>query len=860
MTDKNTMNYRLSVSLLLLMSFSFIKSSLAVVMIVGGDKAVSVMRNGKEFYLNKGDVLDIQNQESWKRNIVILESSVPGVEVGPAVIGDQTFQVLKNDGHLKAAKEPRTYRVTKAIRVIGPDEKTYVLQPGDTFDVGMKNGWKRAITINSPSNGFNDTRGFIGDATYSNYLHDDVVLPLYEEIETKAHKEIKNYDDLDAFIKSYVEKNNNEDFNDEEIFEMAEEDSTPVQKDSCPADNKTIKLDRTISILPMAGKVDSVPRDSIVKVIKTEKGACYFKILKLPNGSTLSLSDFPQFAGSYPINFKEGTFHEVDEPSQVVGLEKGSTFKLSNGVKLTAIGRRTGKSYPFDANDEISIVGRHKNGSYIVKRNGEPYEYRVSASALDEYNELGLVNFDLEKTAATIIEDDGFHVATKVVEQEIECGGDQEIEDGPLDERWESCRERSVTSKSGKKIKPNNYLEEVLGLSDVKSDLALDDNETRNMAICIGQSMRHGTSRNTNPSCAKDAKGRHIKDSVRTSKKNSSGKHIGWRLKDPVPRACASKNLATGLAKSYLSAAKCLGLDPKEFFPVLNHESHFQPNAVSPSYALGVGQIVANNYTAFYSRLNQAKDYIEGNHNLYKKMQQYRGPAGYEKFESLNSKRPVNRYTAYFLTDIADKVKGNDPNCSGLKDLYKNPVPIPREVAKSARKAVNYLRNRENERLCKPRNPQEGFFISMIYYQKNKKYFTNFVRGLSDAQPKPMSNDQINTFATIFARWSYNGGLAGIQKVLSKFVGDLKSGRVKELTSNGSEKSNTIKARYLSDLSSSELKRYFSHYVKYNYPSRSSARKNEVAKYVPGVGGTGGIDGDLKQTEKQGSGTCGQSF
>ena len=48
--------------------------------------------------------------------------------------------------------------------------------------------------------------------------------------------------------------------------------------------------------------------------------------------------------------------------------------------------------------------------------------------------------------------------------------------------------------------------------------------------------------------------------------------------------------------------------------------------------------------------------------------------------------------------------------------------------------------------------------------------------------------------------------------------------------------------------------------VKHRYKSKSKTRRNEVAHYVTGDNGVGGIDGDLKQTEKGESGLCGKTY
>jgi hypothetical protein len=54
---------------------------------------------------------------------------------------------------------------------------------------------------------------------------------------------------------------------------------------------------------------------------------------------------------------------------------------------------------------------------------------------------------------------------------------------------------------------------------------------------------------------------------------------------------CASQELNELLSSSFMSAYKCLGLSPQAWFPVINHESRFEPNMSSQSGACGPGQI-----------------------------------------------------------------------------------------------------------------------------------------------------------------------------------------------------------------------------------------------------------------------------
>jgi hypothetical protein len=58
-----------------------------------------------------------------------------------------------------------------------------------------------------------------------------------------------------------------------------------------------------------------------------------------------------------------------------------------------------------------------------------------------------------------------------------------------------------------------------------------------------------------------------------------------------VARPCLSERYHRLVHNSYVLAMRCLGVDPKELFPVLNVESGFEVNAGNPAGAWGVAQL-----------------------------------------------------------------------------------------------------------------------------------------------------------------------------------------------------------------------------------------------------------------------------
>jgi len=142
-------------------------------------------------------------------------------------------------------------------------------------------------------------------------------------------------------------------------------------------------------------------------------------------------------------------------------------------------------------------------------------------------------------------------------------------------------------------------------------------------------------------------------------------------------------------------------------------------------------------------------------------------------------------------------------------------------------------------------------------YMQNKKYSMYVLNEINKVSRKKMPKSKIDEFSKILSRWMYNGGENGIYTVFELFAKNLSHNRVEELASSGRVTGKKLSNKSLADLSADEFKRYFSHYLKYQYSSDSSSRRNEVATYVPGTGGTGGIDGDLDLTEGRGRRECG---
>lgn len=839
--------YKSIVSVFLLFATNVVFAELFTVTV---PNSVTAIINGKEVYLNPGDQFESGTVEGWKRNIKIIKSSNPKIRIGDAIIGNTRFSELLDDQDIE--KNSYKYKLNKSIEILDDNGKKYFLKTGDVIEAGELNGWKRSILISSSQEpSVKEGKYYIGEKTFADLSKTNAMVMLNEKNEMPSVSELDSF--VELLLKSDNDKNNNEEIIDEQEESMSFE---------CPKAQKTFKLNKSISIVKNKGKQDVVPEGTIVNTIKTEKGICYFKIQKFPNGSNFDFTDFPEYLATYPANLSPENLEDYSSEKKI-NLDRGIVFSPNDGIEIKAIGRKTGKAYTFNKNDKIKIKGIHPSGAYIVTRNNERFEYRIDPSELDELNESGAIDISLEDTVSELTANNSFNV---VVEEDDckSCSAQNGVEDDvPViedDLNFESCRQNDVKTKTGKTLKANNYLDKIFNVSNAEAKKYLADKEVSSLATCISRSMHHGTNRNANPSCSKDASGEIKPSPIRSSKKNSQGKHIGWNIVNPVPRACASMSASAFMAKRFQMAADCLGIDPKEIFPIINHESHFGATTISDSFAIGAGQIVTENYVDFYNGLNQAKKYISSNHNFFKEAQNFKSLSGYANYEKLPGSKKLPRTTTFFMSDIQDKIARKNPSCEGLKEIYDNPFVIPDSIKSSSNKVFSYVRERENARLCRPKNPDEGLYMAMIYYLTNKKYSQYYLSELNKGIGGSLSSSRLNDWSIILSRYMYNGGAGGVLSVFQMLVRDFKAGKVNELDSKGNLTGRKLGLSKFSSLSNEEFKKYISNYIKNRYPAKNSTRKNEVAKYVTGIGGVGGIEGDLKKIEKEGKGVCGNSY
>jgi len=835
---------------------------------VKSDGVVQVIQNDKTFYLRAGDLIQIKENDGWKRHIKVISSIADGLDVGDAYLGERTYLDHLGDNNLVTImQEKKSSYLTKPIEVQLPNGEKIQLSPGDEIKVLDVDGWKRKIEIVNSKSGVKG-EAILGNSTYMEYLNNDVLSDTVFVDTTKSKSPLTTstgyeYNSLDELIRKLAENDEEENIDEEELSEGVE---VAAEYTGCPDVGKTFKIDRYIHVTNNDKKTLGVPKGSVIRVNKIGL-TCAIEVLELPEESSLNKKIYEPQVLTFPSNLHPDFLTEVEAPSESIKLDAGVKFKLSDNTDVHAYGRRTGKRYRFSPSDEITVVGKHRNGDYIVKRNGEKWEYRIPYEDLDELNDNAQLSINHLTTAVGIIADGEVSDSLEQVEPDYDCvdttdTGEENIpEVGDIE--WQNCRTRATKNNRGNTLAANDYMDRELNLSNGDMNAILEEPQKKRYAKCISVSLRHGTNRSSNPSCSKDSNGNIIPRRIRQARyrtSNGQRKFAGWNLLSKAPKACASKELSTHLADRFVDMSKCLGIDPKEIFPIINHESHFQPKTISPTFALGVGQIVPVNYLDFYNKLNQAKDMIRSNSSVLSYASALSSKEGYRAYEDSPAReKKISRLTGYFLSDLKDKMTGNNPECKGLQDIYNNPMTLPRSAKSSARAANDYLRDRENIRLCAPKNPDEGLYMATIFYMYNKKYFRYMLEKENRRSNLRMSEKQLNDFSIILARWSYNGGVAGISAPFERLVEKIKAGNIEALNSNNDPNGSRRNVSGFSGFSNDDFKSYMSYVIKHRYRG-GNARRMEVARYLPGSNGVGGIDGDLKQIEKGEENSCGTTY
>lgn len=269
---------------------------------------------------------------------------------------------------------------------------------------------------------------------------------------------------------------------------------------------------------------------------------------------------------------------------------------------------------------------------------------------------------------------------------------------------------------------------------------------------------------------------------------------------------CPNNKYVQLVKDAFEETMSCLGVDPREIFPIINHESQFRLNALSQSGAACIGQVIP----ASIEFASRDKSYL--------KEMEIKCPKVRNLFEEVDVK--------FFGTGKADY---NDFNVFGTPNK------------------------------CKViENPYTCLVYTALIYRQKAEYFAKLTQTSAKGKNYFQRPSEVNS---LLVHWSYNGGSGGIERPFKDLLEDLASfkqtGKPSErlkgylAITNKSVSEIATEMRKNTGLRTESFKKIFTEYLRNEYdavpsdPKKAAERRNEVATYLDK------IDRDLKDLYKQ---------
>lgn len=821
-----------------------------------GNQSISVrLESGQEVVLREGALISVDPRSSgWALSISVLRVDKDNVIGSPkaARLGKQTFNDYLNRQLLSrrqpsqrptpVSNQKRSFTIAKAgdVQFVSDNGAVYLGQ-GDSFEIlpSVDNSWKQEVIITKSSDPQKvGTKVAIGKI-FLNGLIDSAHVVAPAQPSAKPVVTTPNPSER----------------------QPGPQQDNPVALDSnslCPTAG-TYKTQRSFfyNSLPGAqtqsGPLNISPGSVVEVVPSSDNIRCQFKLISSADGDQSLVG---KNLLTYPSNFQSKNLTPFDpgQTEQAPKLEftKGARFALTSPSSVDLYDVQSGKISPAVVGAPYDVVSEQRGQLIIRADNGR--RYRVDKESLEDARDQSDLFFDSQRSFSATLDS---ILKPAMPEIQVPC---RTLENSPALVNqdpiiWESCRERTRVASNGRQLAANNYYDDLIkdiqNFGAKQADQVLANPEGRQMSECIMHSLKKGGHNNARPNCQRgpsgDLKLAPIRRTVR--KVNSAGKsYTSIEILNRVPKACASELTTTYLTDNFLKAMKCLKIDPKEIFPLINHESSFQPGAVSPTGALSVGQTIVTNYLEIQKNMQRAKLIIDEGGKRLTQQRRFRDREIYRtEYENQRSKAET-RLTTILISQLEEQIKNPTAHgCAGLKKLLDNPLQIP-----ARKNAIQHVIDTENRRLCPPNQPQEAFLMAGIDYIANKKYALSLIDDWESKLPSSsrMSQKQKEELTQVLARWMYNAGQAGLSTSFDFFMEELTAGRVSVRDNNlnpvlKSGEPQILKARNLKSLSLADFKKYMSVHIMQSY-SGNERRKTEVAGYIQKM------DRDLAAIESKG--------
>lgn len=824
-----------------------------------GSQTITVrLDNGEDLVLKAGALVSLNLSSSgWAYDVQVLRTETSATIQAPkrAKIGKQSFNDYLQSGLLERKSKPNStaqqtplrprYTIQKKgeVQFIG-ESGTFYLDEGDSFElvVNTETGWKQEVVITKSSDPKRQgLRAAIGKVFLNSLIDSSHIVVSNQSVTSPSVSRVTSQTQKPKTI------------------------STELDPAALCPESGRYKVERNFFYNLANGEQQdhlplTIPAGSQVQITESsDESRCQFSFISSPDGVT-GLEGRELL--TYPTNFQNRNLMPLNTASgstqEALNFERGAKFVLTTPDGIDLIEMEKGLRSSAIAGAPFEVLDQQNE--MLILKGEDGRRYRVDKESLLDARDQGELYFDTEGSFALTLDN---LINPSLISTPMPC----------LDEvrpplvrahnnsiLWESCRERARATSGGRTLAANNHYDQLIRsvqrFGNQDSARVLADQKGSEISECIMHSLKGGTNHNAHPHCQRSPSGELIPSPIRKSvrKTNSHGKSYSTiQILNPVPKACASELTSTFLADNFLKAMNCLGLDPKEVFPLINHESHFQPGAVSPTGALSVGQTVATNYLEIYKNLAQAKNIIHQGGERLIQQRRFSRPEIYRTQYENASRKAQTRMTTIFVAKLEEQIKNPSAHgCMALKKMLDEPLKIP-----AGKNPIQHVIDTENKRLCPPNQPEEAFLMAGIDYIANKKYSESLIGDWEAKLPagKRMSASEREEIIKILARWMYNGGQSGMASTFEFFMEELTMGRVSQRDRNLNPVSRNgqrqiISDRSLKSLGPAEFKKYMSAHVMQKYPG-SQGRKSEVAGYIQKM------DRDLEQIEKRGL-SCGK--
>jgi hypothetical protein len=289
-------------------------------------------------------------------------------------------------------------------------------------------------------------------------------------------------------------------------------------------------------------------------------------------------------------------------------------------------------------------------------------------------------------------------------------------------------------------------------------------------------------------------------------------KEVTGKTTTTVRAPCLNEDYVRMTKETFEATMLCFDIQPRDIYPVINHESRFLLNSVSPTGASCYGQLTSG----LIADLNKTDEISK----LTFKDKCPNVASQFRKVNVISTEIKVKRADGSEATVTRTKLDGVQASC----DITENPVSCMIYTALAHKKNL--------ERIHKSSNDSPVYVVNngskQMLFSKHES-----AEKVGAVKPSPIFSDTKDVEELVVI-WSYNGG-GGVNVLYNSFLRDLRN----ELINAPSTSALRQEFAKNNGLKTETFYKLFSAYIRSNYKwvanlngAKKQARRNEVANYV----------------------------